>query len=376
MGHFLACNVSLFLFLVLPSLPVTASLPVYNDPTQPGFLDLLSEARQSYDTSAVDSAYGQRQQSLMNTVVENLSAFDDPEEEDADTLSPEEDVEEIQKRTAEEMEKILDRIYSGVLTVEKGRKMMVVPPTPPPTPPYDIGSSTGQRQASGVRPSSYFVRIGRSGRKSQYDSDEGSVQASSLQDPQNPSISNSVINPKSVVSQHRDRAYRNSRKNGAGNPQEEKPDEPSKDESRRRRSLHPTKRRDKKYSPRSRYMRYGRTPTATSLDGDDSRTPARRHLSDILFPDCGLSLNGFLRIGRRGTAESEEQEAMERYMNQLSKLAGTSFVRIGRLPSSAFRQGISATNTGLLAGSLALRRSPGFRLTKNGVIRMGKRPSC
>ncbi|KAL8618565.1 hypothetical protein ACOMHN_021834 [Nucella lapillus] len=91
--------------------------------------------------------------------------------------------------------------------------------------------------------------------------------------------------------------------------------------------------------------------------------------------------NSFVRIGRRAFSPenkfvkrglSEEGHSDDaRMLRDYFPVVRRSYVRIGRLPASVFRRRQVVDDAD--AGSFANRRSSGFRLTKSGILRAGKR---
>ena len=113
-------------------------------------------------------------------------------------------------------------------------------------------------------------------------------------------------------------------------------------------------------SPASRNTGQGQgphpaVPATPSVHSTDFRPPARAPV---------------LTRARRQSEAASDYEERAKLLNQMLSMGRRSFLRIGRLPSSAF---LLLRNGGRPpGGSLAARRSPGYRLSQAGFVRMGR----
>ena len=145
------------------------------------------------------------------------------------------------------------------------------------------------------------------------------------------------------------------------------------------------------FYPRSNFLRIGRTAPSfraphshshshsISVAARISRIRRRRGSSSPGNSPRGTGRQaGAGGEGEEGEEEDAESEGRARYLNQVMRMARRSYVRIGRLPSSVFLQRLRMLQGGRSGpeGSLARMRSPGFRLTKSGIMRAGKRTSA
>ncbi|KAL8588115.1 hypothetical protein ACOMHN_047888 [Nucella lapillus] len=352
-----------FLFHMTSSLLVMTSLPKASS-AEPTLLELLNPSQQK-NPILIDSDF-------QDTPLNAKQYFGIMDHLDSESMSSRKSARGAEKRT-EEMQKILDEIYNGLLSVEKGREMGEKPPRPQPS-----SRPSEHQPGSSLGPTNHFVRIGRADAMADYGNGAGSSQDSPSRIAE--------VNENSDIYGYFDPMHGPSEKKRGSGLGDEGSDTHRVDSFRTKRSLSATKRRDRflrfgrGYSPRSRYMRFGRSSAPQTTGDSDDLLLKDVKSTDIFLPECGdLSPGGFLQRKRRGSGDSEvDEKERARYMNKLSVLARKSFVRIGRLPSSAFLQGGILRNgrsAGPL-GSLARRRHPGYRLTRAALVRLGKRLSC
>ncbi|XP_025088689.1 uncharacterized protein LOC112560834 [Pomacea canaliculata] len=157
--------------------------------------------------------------------------------------------------------------------------------------------------------------------------------------------------------------------------------------------------RPKKYRPTNSFVRIGRGGTTSGVSklleeathAQSSQGASPRYLLLTAGDDVGrskrwnLPRSRFVRIGRRsgedrGVVPSDGQQAEPHFLKSdrsddfipLSRRA--SFVRIGRLPASAFQLPSLPVDDDddEVDDGLQSRRSPGYRLTQSGVVRAGR----
>ena len=124
------------------------------------------------------------------------------------------------------------------------------------------------------------------------------------------------------------------------------------------------------YMPRNQFVRFGRArqplePTSTFSRQDKDVSPR----TELWTDEDGDSFSDNTAQPTSGKRSGDRPDP--RYVFSIP--ARRSYVRIGRLPSSVFRQRMRQAQQVGPDTTLGGRRSSGYRLTKSGIMRAGKR---
>ena len=344
---------SLLVFLLMTSILAVMTSHPDLPPSQQDLLDLLESAEKSYRLQGRRLAH----RGQLRPVTAEYFLYDT---EDGDWPSgPETSQGAGRHIDVGELRELLGRIRNGVVAVGQGRQNWL----------------RVQRlyQSSKRGPTSRFLRIGRSGDSGGSDA-VGSAGLPGLQRDFNvlPHLASVVKGPSVVSVDDADASGVHSVPEGEREAGEYGRFNNDDGDSSAGESLDTYPKRSgffrfgRAFYPRSSFIRIGKSPSVRSSSNNfvrlgRSETPRSR----------------MVRIGRQSEGLDENAEDRARYFNEMLRLARRSHMRIGRLPSSVFiqrlrmRQGDGSGRD----DTLTRMRSPGFRMTKSGIVRAGKRTS-
>lgn len=365
------------LFLMSSILPVMASFP---DPpqSQPGLLDLLVESAERSAGLTERRLIAYQQQQRQRIAAEDfLRDTEDTRARASGPYSrPSSLREEARITDTGLLRELLDRIRKGVLAVGKGRQQWL--------------KLQRLSQSSKRGPTNHFLRIGRSGNGGDTSGGAGSgsrlsnlrrdfrILSRLLSATDEPSRGFSEEEEEEEVSDVVDDApygwllHQDDDENGAEEYERFNSNGDADSSLSKRFATYPRRsaflRFGRRFYPRNNFVRIGRTDFFRRPS--DSFTRISRSITAV------PRASGIVPTGRQNAEdEYDENEARARYLNDVLRLARRSHVRIGRLPSSVFLQRLRLREASRdhRDDTLARMRSPGFRFTKSGIVRAGKR---
>lgn len=369
-------SLRLFLFLMSSILPVMASFP---DPpqTQPGLLDLMVESaeRSAGLTDRRLIAYQQQQRHRI-AAEDFLRDIEDTRARSSGPYSrPNSLREEARITDTGLLRELLERIRKGVLAVGKGRQQWL--------------KLQRLSQSSKRGPTNHFLRIGRSGNSGDTSGGAGSSSRLSnlrrdfhilsrlLSATDEPSRDFTAEEEEEVSDMMDDAPYgwllhQDDEENSAEEYEKFNDNGDAGSSLSKRFATYPRRsvffRFGRRFYPRNNFVRIGRTNFLRRPS--DSFTRISRSIT------ATPRASRIVPAGRQNAEEEyDENEARARYLNDVLRLARRSHVRIGRLPSSVFLQRLRLreASSDHRDDTLGRMRSPGFRFTKSGIVRAGKR---